>query len=54
MNVVMKTVSVIDTLDAAPQSVWDAIRRCDHVDRWAPGITACRLEGPAQADVRRV
>jgi len=54
MNTTMKTVSVTGTLNIAPQAVWDVIRRCDNVDRWAPGITACRLEGPPQPGAKRV
>jgi hypothetical protein len=53
MKQTMKTVSITGTLNIAPHAVWDVIRRCDNVDRWAPGITACRVEGPAQVGATR-
>jgi len=54
VNSILKTVSVTGTLNATPQSVWKIIRSGDGVDRWAPGVTACRLEGAAVAGARRV
>ncbi len=50
----MKTVSVTGVIDASPHSVWSVIRSCDGLDRWAPGITACKLAGPAQVGSKRV
>ncbi len=54
MNTQLKTISITGILNASPQAVWKVIRRADGVDKWAPGITACRLEGAATPGVKRI
>jgi uncharacterized protein YndB with AHSA1/START domain len=54
MNTQLKTVSITGVINASPQSVWKVVRSADGVDKWAPGITACRLEGAAVPGVKRV
>jgi uncharacterized protein YndB with AHSA1/START domain len=54
MDTSMKTVSITGVINASPHSVWSVIRNCDNVDRWAPGITACKLQGSAQVGATRV